>query len=290
MKTERNILIAFLLNLGFSIFEIIGGFLTGSIAISTDAIHDFGDAISIGISFLLEKKSNKKPDNKYTFGYRRYSIIGAFITTMILTTGSILMIIESIKRLINPIIVKSNQMIIIAIIGVIINFIATYVTHGGKSLNQRSVNIHMLEDVLGWIIVLIGSIIMKFTNLYFIDSIMSILVSCFILYHASKNMSEILDLVLEKTPDDIDIKEIKKKIEEIDSVIEVHHIHVWSLDSINNLLTMHVVTNTKDEENLKKEIRKQLKKLKINHSTLELEKETEKCDSKQCNIKTDDEI
>ena len=205
MKTEKNILIAFLLNLSFSIFELFGGLFSNSIAILSDSVHDLGDAISIGISYFLEKKSKKKADNKYTYGYIRYSVLGGVITTTILLVGSILVIIGAINRLINPVDVNYNGMIIFAIFGVIMNFIATYVTRQGDSINQRSVNLHMLEDVLGWIVVLIGAILMHFTNIRIIDPIISICVSSYILFHSIKNLRIVLDIFLEKTPKDIEI-------------------------------------------------------------------------------------
>ena len=150
MKTERNILIAFILNLGFSIFELFGGIFTNSVAIISDSVHDMGDAISIGLSYFLEKKSKKDPDNNYTYGYIRYSVLGGLITTLILMVGSILVIYGAITRIIHPVDINYSGMIIFAIFGVIINFMAAYFTSRGDSINQRSVNLHMLEDVLGW--------------------------------------------------------------------------------------------------------------------------------------------
>ena len=147
MKTEKNILIAFLLNISFSIFELIGGLFINSIAIMSDAIHDFGDALSILISYILERKSKKKPDNKYTYGYLRYSTLGALITTIILITGSIFVITNSVKRLISPEVINYNGMILFAIFGTVINYIAALYTKEGDSLNQKAVNLHMLEDV-----------------------------------------------------------------------------------------------------------------------------------------------
>ena len=208
MKSEKNILIAFILNIGFSIFELLGGFFTNSISILSDAIHDFGDALSIGISLALEKISKKKPNEKYTYGYVRYSILGALITTIILTIGSIFVIIGGVNRIINPEEINYNGMIIFAVFGVIINLFAAYFTKDGDSINQRAVNLHMLEDVLGWIVVLVGAILMKFTDIRIIDSIMSIGVALFILVNSFKNLKEILDLFLEKTPKNISIEEI----------------------------------------------------------------------------------
>ena len=286
MKSERNILVAFILNLSFSIFEIIGGLLTNSIAIVSDAIHDFGDAISIGIAFILEKKSKKKPDDNYTYGYARYSVLGAFITTLILTVGSIFVIYNSIKRLINPVPINYNGMIIFAIFGIIINFLATYFTKDGHSLNQKSVNLHMLEDVLGWVVVFIGSIIMKFTDISLIDALMSMGVSSFILINALKNFKEIIDLVLEKTPTNISIEDLKHHICEITGVIGVHHLHLWSIDGSTNYATMHIVTNEQDIHEVKKKIKEMLRENQIAHTTIEIERENEKCDEEECNIQT----
>ena len=212
MKTERNILIAFILNLSFSIFEFIGGIFTGSVAITSDAVHDIGDAVSIGISYFLEKKSKKQPDEKYTYGYARYSIIGGFITTLILLIGSVVMIYNAINRIITPTEINYNGMIVFAVVGVIVNFCAAFFTREGDSLNQKAVNLHMLEDVLGWVVVLVGAVVMRFTNFALIDPIMSIGVSLFIFIKAIKNLKDVADLFLEKTPHNNDVIEIKEHI------------------------------------------------------------------------------
>ena len=183
MKSERNILIAFILNLLFSVFEFVGGIFTNSVAIISDSIHDIGDAISIGISYFLEKKSKKQPDETYTYGYLRYSVIGSIITTLILLVGSVLVIVNAVNRILNPVQINYNGMIIFAIVGVVINFFAAYFTKDGDSLNQKSVNLHMLEDVLGWAVVLVGAILMCFTDFALIDPILSIGVAVFIFIH-----------------------------------------------------------------------------------------------------------
>ena len=282
MKTEKNILIAFLLNISFSIFELFGGIFTNSVAILSDSIHDLGDAISIGISFFLEKKSKKKADNKYTYGYVRYSVLGGVITTTILLVGSILVIVGAVERLINPVDVNYHGMIIFAVVGVVLNFLAAYVTKEGDSINQKAVNLHMLEDVLGWVVVLIGAIIMNFTDIKIIDPIMSIGVATFILFHSLKNLKKVLDLFLEKTPNDIDIDELKKHLLEIEEVEDIHHIHVWSIDGFNNYATMHIVTKSKDLKGVKHKIREELEEHKICHAILETEEEA--CDDKECNV------
>ena len=285
MKTDKNILIAFLLNLGFSIFEIIGGLFTSSIAIISDAFHDFVDAFSIGLSYILERKSKKKPDYKYTYGYMRFSVLGAFLTTTFLAAGSIVVMISAINRLFNPVEVHYNGMIIISIIGIIVNFLAAYQTKDGDSLNQKSVNLHMLEDVLGWVVVFIGSILMKFTDISYIDSIMSIGIACYILIHALKNLKSVLDLFLVKTPANIDINHLKKELQEIKNVTDIHHIHVWSIDGINNYATLHAVSDAKDLTDVKKAIKECLKEHEIAHSTIELESSNEKCPEHDCVVK-----
>lgn len=283
MKTDKNILIAFILNLSFSIFELIGGTFTNSVAIISDAIHDIGDALSIGISYFLEKKSKRAPDEKYTFGYIRYSVIGSAITTVILLFGSIVVIYNSILRFFNPVKINYDGMILFAVFGVIVNFLAAFFTRKGHSLNQKSVNLHMLEDVLGWIVVLIGAVVMKFTDISLIDSILSISVALFILVNALKNFKSILDLFLEKIPNNISIPEIKEHLVEIKEIEDIHHIHIWSIDGYNNYATMHVVTNTPGHD-IKNKIREELKEHGINHVTIELEEKGEKCDNSECKV------
>lgn len=284
MKTEKNILIAFLLNISFSIFELIGGLFTNSVSIISDSIHDMGDAISIGISYFLEKKSKKDPDEKYTYGYTRYSVLGALITTVILLTGSILVIISAVKRIFNPVDVNYSGMIILALIGVIVNFLAAYFTSQGDSINQKVVNLHMLEDVLNWGVVLVGAVIMGFTDISVLDPIMSILVSLYILINSFKNFKVVLNLFLEKTPTNISINEIKEHLLEIDNIIDVHHIHIWSIDGYNNYATMHIVVE-KESKNIKEKIKEELEEHGISHVTIEIEDKKEKCRDKTCKVK-----
>ena len=283
MKTEKNILLAFILNISFSIFEFFGGLFTNSVAILSDSIHDLGDAFSIGVSYFLEKKSKKKADNKYTYGYIRYSVLGGVITTTILLVGSILVMIGAVKRFFNPVEVNYQGMIVFAIVGVILNTLAAIVTKDGDSINQKSVNLHMLEDVLGWIVVLIGAIIMNFTDITYLDSIMSIGVALFILINSLKNLRTITDIFLVKTPKDIDLDELKEHLLEVRGVEDIHHIHVWSMDGINNYATMHIVTNVSDIKKLKHKIREELEEHNICHAILETESET--CDDIDCHVK-----
>ena len=286
MKSEKNILIAFLLNLGFSIFEFIGGAFTNSVAIASDAIHDMGDALSIGISYCLEKIGKRKPNSIYTYGYIRYSVIGSFISTTILLVGSCFVIGSAIYKIIHPVEIHYNGMILLAVIGVVINFIATYFTKDGDSLNQKSVNLHMLEDVLGWLVVLVGAIVMKFTNFSLLDPILSIGVALFIFMEAFQNFKTILDVFLEKAPNGISVEELKNHIESIPGVQEVHHIHIWSMDGYNNYATMHIVS----DQNVKDKVKEELKNNGICHTTIELENTKEKCCEEDCVMDTNHSI
>lgn len=281
--TERNILIAFILNLLFSVFEIIGGLVTGSVAIVSDAIHDMGDALSIGISYFLERKSKKQPDEIYTYGYIRYSVMGSLITTIVLMVGSIVVTYNAVIRIFNPVEIDYKGMILFAIVGAVVNFVAAYFTKDGDSLSEKAVNLHMLEDVLGWIVVLIGAIIMHFTDISYIDPVMSICVSLYIFKNAFINLKKTESMFLEKIPDNVSIKEVKEHLLKIDGVTDVHHIHIWSIDGFNNYATMHIVTEG-EHSKIKKEIRDELKDFHIVHVTLELEGKDEKCHFEDCKI------
>jgi len=283
MKSHRNILIAFLLNLFFSIFEFVGGIFTRSVAIISDSIHDLGDSLSIGIAYFLEKKSKKQPDEVYTYGYSRYSIIASLIVTLILILGSGIVIYNSILRIINPVSINYDGMIIFGVFGVVINLIAALVTHNKESLNQKAVSLHMLEDVLGWIIVLIGAIVMRFTDFSIIDPILSIGVAIFLLIHATFHLKEAIDLFLEKAPKNIDINHIKEDLLKNKEIIDIHHIHLWSMDGINNYATMHVVSKNYSCE-LKNEIKEHLKEHNITHVTIEFESENEVCECQDCKV------
>lgn len=283
MKTERNILIAFLLNLSFSVIEFIGGAVTGSVAIISDAVHDLGDAAGIGVSYFLERKSKKQPDEIYTYGYLRYSVLGSVITTVILIFGSVAVIYNAVHRIFNPVEINYNGMIVFAIVGVAFNAVAAYVTREGDSLNQKAVNLHMLEDVLGWVVVLIGAVVMRFTDFAIIDSLMSIGVAIFILLNSVKNLTEVLNLFLGKIPSGISVEEIREHVSEIEGVEDVHHIHIWSADGRSNYATMHIVTD-EDAYTVKKRVREELKEHGIFHTTLELEGKDEECHEEFCHI------
>ncbi len=281
MKSEKKILFAFILNVAFSVFEFFGGIITGSVAILSDAVHDVGDALSIGISYFLEKKSHKEPDENFTFGYSRFSTLGALITTSILIIGSLGITIKAIEKILSPTIIDYNGMIIFALIGVLVNFCATLFTKGGTSLNQKAVNLHMLEDVFGWAVVLAGAIVMRFTDFALLDPILSLILALFIIINALKNAKEIINIFLEKAPCKTSKQEIVTAVKSIDGVIDTHHVHVWSLDEQNHFATLHVVTGA-DGNFIKKKVREHLFKLGITHTTIEIETPDEVCESPVC--------
>ena len=279
MKTERNILIAFLLNLAFAVFEFFGGIYTGSVAILSDAVHDLGDAAGIGISWFMERKSKKPPDSVYTYGYGRFSVLGGFLTTGILIFGSGAMLISAVGRLIEPRVIHYEGMILFGVVGVCVNLCAAFFTREGDSLNQKAVNLHMLEDVFGWALVLIGAIVMHFADIPRLDPLLSIGVSLFILFHALGNLKKVADLFLQKAP--TDPRQLETDILQLEGVLDVHHIHLWSLDGYHHCATMHIVTD-REPSAIKEALREALHHRGIAHLTLELESPTEHCRERSC--------
>lgn len=282
MKSQNKILIAFILNISFSIFELIGGAITGSVAVLSDSLHDLGDGISIGISYFLEKISRKGADENYTYGYKRFSVLGGLITSSILAIGSVIVAYNAVIRIINPTRINHNGMIILAVFGIVLNVAAAFATSGGFSMNLKAVNLHMIEDVLGWCVVLLGGIIIKFTNLTLIDPLMSIGVAVFIFLSAIKNIKRILEILMDKVPENIEIGHIYEHLQGLNGVKGVHHLHIRSLDSINNIATVHIVTD-EDCNSVKSAVKNELKNFGIYHTTVETESSSEICIEKQCN-------
>ena len=234
----KNLIVAFILNLSFAVFEFLGGVFSGSIAITSDALHDLGDALTIGISVFLERKSKKPADENYNFGYGRFSLLGGFITNTILLSGSLLMISNGIHRLLNPIAVNTDLTLIFAILGFIINFFATVFTRHGHSHNHKAINLHMLEDLLGWLSVLAGAIIMKFTNLTFIDPLLSIIISAFIFVTALKEIKEILPFFLLKCP--VSYKEVENALEKFN----YSDLKIFAIDEFNICASLQIYDNS----------------------------------------------
>ena len=277
----NNMVIAFLLNLIFSVFELVGGFVTGSISIASDAVHDLGDAISIGISCFLEKKSALPPDYNYTYGYRRYSVLAGLFSTLFLLMGSLVVIYHAVLRFFHPVPIHYSGMIGFAVVGILCNGVAAFVTREGDCVNKRAVNLHMLEDVLGWIGVLLGAVVMKLTGFSLIDPILSILVAGFILVNALKNLGDIFRIFLVKTPEGISVEEVKNRLLALEGVRDVHHIHLWSMDGESVYATLHLVTD-ENPAKIKEAVRHLLSHHGISHVTVELEAVGEACGEPVC--------
>lgn len=283
---SRNITYAFFLNLGFTIIEIIGGFLTNSVAILSDAVHDFGDSISLGLAWYFEKISKKSSDKKFTYGYKRFSLLGAIINSVILTVGSVLILIETVPRVFHPAEPDAKGMFLLAILGIIVNGAAVFKLKKGKSINEKVVTLHMMEDVLGWAAILIGSTLMYFFNWPIIDPILSIGISIYILVNVIKNLGITFRIILQGTPQQIDNEEISNVLKTIPDINSIHDLHVWSIDGNYNIATMHVVIKQEKEVNslaeLKNRIREKLELLEIHHATIEFETEEESCKMEHC--------
>lgn len=274
-SSSSNLGIAFLLNVCFTIIELIGGLYTNSLAILSDAIHDLGDSLSLGLAYYFQKISNKPSDQKYTYGYKRFSVIGAVVNSIVLVIGSIFIIINAVPRLMHPETTDSNGMIGLAILGIVFNGLAYHKTHQGHSHNERVVSLHLLEDVLGWCAVLIGAIIIKFTGWYIIDPILSIGITLYILINVIKSIRHTMKIILQATPDNIDIESLSLKMKQISGVSDVHDVHVWTIDGLKNILTAHVVVtedlSIQDCSILKKSIHAEMHDANIEHCTLEIE-------------------
>lgn len=283
MKTERSILFAFLLNLAFSAFEFIGGVATGSVAIVSDAVHDLGDAVGIGASYLLEKKSRRGPDAHYTYGYARFSALGSLLTSALLLAGSAAVLYHGVDRMLHPAPIFYDGMIGFAVVGACVNCGAVFLTRDGSSIGQKAVNLHMLEDALGWLAVLLGAILMRITNWAFIDPVLSIAIAVFIAIGAVKNFCEAIGLFLEKVPCGIDLEALMEHLTALEGVLEIHHVHIWSMDGRNHYATMHIVTDLAPQM-VKDAVRAELAEHGIGHATLELEEPEETCTAKVCRM------
>ena len=278
---SKNILVAFFLNATFTIIELIGGYLTNSVAIYSDALHDLGDSIALLFSYFAEKYSYKIPDTKFTFGYRRFSVLSALLNGLILLLGSIFVIYESILRISNPEEVKPVGMLFLAILGIVVNSIAAYKLSNDKGMNQKMVMYHLVEDVLGWVAVLIVSLVLMFKPWYMLDSILSIIISLVILRGVYKNIIKISAIFLQKFPDELELENIKDELMIFDLIQDVHAFKGWSLDSETYYLRFHVslpeTTTIKEIDILKINIKKILEKYNVSFSSVEFESKTNNC-------------
>ncbi len=279
--STENIKLAFWLNLGFALFELVGGLYTNSVAVLSDALHDLGDSLSLGTSWYFQKKSLQKRDRHFTYGYKRFSLLGAFINCIVLTVGSVLVISESVQRIFNPSQPNAKGMLIMAVIGIGVNLVAMLRLRKGNSINERVISLHFLEDVLGWVAVLLGSIVMMFYNVPILDPLLSLGIAAFILFNVYKNMKSVFQIILQGVPENISEEKIRDLIKGFPEIKDAHDIHVWSMDGNYNIVTLHVVVSDAldiaQQEELKTRIKQSLGKLAIQHATVELETENYNC-------------
>ncbi|MBC74552.1 MAG: cation transporter [Halobacteriovoraceae bacterium] len=278
---EKNIKIAFFLNVGFTILEFIGGYFVNSVAIISDALHDLGDSFSLGVAWYLGKKSKKEASETFSFGYTRFSLLGALVNSLVLIGGSIYVISEAIGRILEPEHSDAGGMILFAILGVAVNGYASWKVSKGKSLNERVVSWHLLEDVLGWTAILIVAIILKFKDIHYLDPALALFITAYILWNVVKRLKETLSIFLQGVPEDFSIEGMEQKLIGIQNIEEVHHTHIWSLDGEHHVLTTHLVLSNIHNFNefleVKKEVKKLLSGYKFKHSTVETEFDSKTC-------------
>lgn len=276
-----DIKVAFFLNFVFTVIEFAGGILTNSVAILSDAFHDLGDSISLGLAWYFENLSKKKKTAGYSYGYRRFSLAGALINAVVLMIGSVIILREAIPRFFNPQMVKVEGMMALGVLGIIFNGIAALRLRNRSSLNQKVVYLHLLEDVLGWIAVLLGALIMYFVDAPFIDPLLSVLISAYILFNVFRNLKAIIKIVMQGTPAETDLSAIDHYFSQVPEIDGYHDLHVWSLDGQYHVLTVHlIVDGSIDREKLiqlKLKIREDLHQMGIGHVTLEFETDKEEC-------------
>lgn len=278
-----NIKIAFFLNLSFTIIELIGGVFTHSTAILSDALHDLGDSVTLGLSWYLAQVSEQQKDQKFSYGYQRFSLLGALISSLILLIGSVIILIEALPRLMQPETVYVEGMVVLALLGVSVNGFSAWRLRSGKTQNERLVMLHLLEDVLGWLAVLIVSLLMLFVYLPILDPLLAILITSYILWQVFKNLKQTSTIFLQATPVTLSPEQLKTVLLDQFDIISVHDIHIWSLDGVQNVLSLHIVVDNhlSQEEfiTIKNQIRQFLTQYyHIHHSTIEIEYEKEYCD------------
>jgi cobalt-zinc-cadmium efflux system protein len=277
-----NIAVAFFLNLGFAIIELVGGLLTNSVAIISDALHDFGDSLSLGTAWYFQKKSERERSMNYTYGYKRFSLIGAFINAVVLILGSVFIIREAVERLLDPEPVNAQGMLFLALLGIVVNGVAMFRLRKGESINEKVVSVHLMEDVLGWVAVLIGSIIMLFADIPQIDPVLSLMIASFILFNVYRNIKPAFTIILQGVPGDVSEEKVRKLILQKE-IMDIHDFRIWTLDGMHHVMSMHVVVSNnmdlKTAEALKEKIKTELQKINITHATIEIEFNPEHCRS-----------
>ena len=272
---SANLRTAFFLNLGFTVIEIIGAYFTNSVAILSDALHDLGDSIALGMAWGLEKHAAKEAPARYSYGYGRLSLLAAFINAAVLIAGGLFVMAEVIPRLLNPEATNAPGMILLALGGIAVNGVAVWRLQGGGSMNAKVAMWHLLEDVLGWVAVLIVGITLLFIDLYILDSILSLLITLYILYNVLGHLKKTAELFLQAAPEGVDLSHLTQRLRSINAVEDCHHTHLWSLDGNHHVLSTHLVvdqaTNQNEISDIKQRAREELGGLQLSHITIEIE-------------------
>jgi cobalt-zinc-cadmium efflux system protein len=278
-----NLKVAFFLNLGFTVLEIIGGFWTNSIAILSDAIHDLGDSLSLGLAWYFERLSHKGKTSRHTFGYRRYRLFGGLITSLVLIPGLGFVLWHSIHRLFDPAEIRTKEMIGLAILGILFNGAAVLRVRKGASLTERLVSWHLIEDTLSWGAILVGACVMTIWDVPIIDPILSIAISLVIIWNVGKNLKKVFAVFLQESPEEFDLDAFIEKALEIPGVESIHHIQSWSIDGESHVLSAHVIRSgeSADDPSIKSRIRELLDKKGFEHITLELESPEDNCPNRE---------
>ena len=278
---SRGLGVAFLLNLGFTVFEVIGGLLTNSVAILSDAVHDAGDSLSLGIAWFLQRIAQRESDTNFTYGYGRFAVLGALVTGVLLIAGLLFVLIRAIPRLSNPEEVNGAGMLGIAVVGIVINGIAALRLRHGTSLNERLASWHLLEDVLGWVAVLVGGLVVMIWDFRRIDPILSIVISGFVLWNVFKNLRAVAAVFLQRVPQGFDTAKFISDMKRLPNVQDVHHTHVWTLDGEHHVLTTHVTlekpVSRESIVDTKQRIRALLQGQPFEHVTIDVEIAGEAC-------------
>ena len=272
MKTKHTVWLAFFLNLSYAIVEFIAGGVFGSSAVLADSVHDMGDAIAIGISAFLETISNREEDSHYTLGYKRFSLLGALVTAVILMTGSVLVILGNITKLFHPQPVNDEGILWLGIIAVSINVLASLVVRKGKTKNESILSLHFLEDTLGWVAVILMAIVLRFTDWYILDPLLSLVISIFILSKAIPRFWSTLKIFLDAVPEGVDIKQVKSDLEQLDHVTSINQLNLWTMDGLEKNAIVHVCLKEIEQMELCKEsIRSKLKDCGFQNITIEID-------------------
>ena len=276
MKTKHTVWLAFFLNLSYAIVEFIAGGVFGSSAVLADSVHDLGDAIAIGISAFLETISNREEDSHYTLGYKRFSLLGAMVTAVILMTGSVLVILGNITKLFHPQPVNDEGILWLGIIAVSINVLASLVVRKGKTKNESILSLHFLEDTLGWVAVILMAIVLRFTDWYILDPLLSLVISIFILSKAIPRFWSTLKIFLDAVPEGVDIKQVKSDLEQLDHVASINQLNLWTMDGLEKNAIVHVCLKEIEQMELCKEsIRSKLKDCGFQNVTIEVDADLE---------------